>query len=202
MSAVYTIEDFCDDGGTTIPDDIISDLLSAQISIPDASYTINFSPAYVQAGFGQIDDGATLDMIPSIIGSDSSFSDYVYNSTILLIMIHPDLNLSGDSPWVLTIDPEKELFDGGEADITFSTQQIRNDTPLNDPVLFSAVGGTVSLEVYGTQDGDLLKGTVSVTIEGDKDYWDYVSDEIDYWETLTGTISGSFDGVISDDLGN
>ena len=202
MSAVYTIEEFCDDGGTTIPDDIVSDLLSAQISIPYAGYSVNFSPAYVQAVFGQIDDGATLDRIPSIIGSDSSLSDDVYNSTTLLIMINPDLNLSGDSPWLLTIDPEKELFEGDEAEITFFTQQIRNETPLNDPVLFGAVSGTVTLEVYGTQDGDLLKGTFSVTIEGDKDHWDYVSEEIDYWETLTGTISGSFDGVLSDNPGN
>jgi hypothetical protein len=206
LSAVYTIDEFCDDSQTPLPDDdIISDLLSAQISIsiPDAAdYYLNFSPEYVQAVFSDIDDGATLDMIPAIIGSNTPLNNIGFNSTSLTVMIHPYLNLSGDSPWLLTIDPEKELFDGDEAEIIFFTSQIRNETPLNDPVIFSAVGGTISLEVYGTQDMDLLKGTFSVTVEGDKDYWDYASEDIDYWETLTGTISGSFDGVLSDNPGN
>jgi len=182
---------------TTIADDIIADVLSAQISIPDENYSLNFLPEYVQAGFGQFDDGATLDMIPSIIGSDCSFNDFDYYSTTLTIMIHPNLNLSGDSPWILSVDPYIELFEGDEVDIMFFTEQILNDTPINDPVIFSAVGGTVTLEAYGTQDGELLKGTFSVTLEGDKDYWDYLSEDIDHTETLTGTISGSFDGMIT-----
>jgi hypothetical protein len=49
---------------------------------------------------------------------------------------------------------------------------------------------------------ELIKGTFSVNVEGDLDHWDYEEDDIDDWDTLTGTISGSFDAVLSDNPGN
>jgi len=194
--SALSIKDFC--GGEIV---ISTDSLAAEISISGASsYSRSFSPAHVLATFTSISDGEkdVMTGIPAIIGSDISYTlESVWQGDILILMFNP--NLSGPFPDEIAVY-DLWLIDGGYADITFSTPSLKHDTPLNDPVVFkaSAEGGTITLEAYGTGAGELIKGTFSIKVEAELDHWDYAQDDYGESDYLTGTISGSFEGILSE----
>jgi hypothetical protein len=182
-----TITDFC---GNEV---VLSDTLVAHVSIQDYSASFTFTEAL--ATLGTTEDGQgniLLGDIPSIIGTDgelylNNFGALV-NQDTLMIMFHPDLA----GPFPRTIDiTDIWLEEGGEAEFTYHTPYFLNEGNPNDPVIFTAVGGSITVEHYGTVVGGLLKGTFSVNVEGDRDI------SQDESEVLTGTITGSFEGVIS-----
>lgn len=195
-SSALTIQDFC--GGETVFE---TDSLTAEISISGASsYSRSFSPAHVLATFATISDGDADVMvgIPAMIGSDLIYaSDTVWQGDILVLMLSP--NLTGPFPDEIPVS-DLWLVEGGLADLTFSTPHLKHDTPLNDPVVFkvSPEGGTIFLDAYGTNVGELIKGTFSFKIEAELDHWDYMQDDYGEPDYLTGTISGSFEGILSE----
>jgi hypothetical protein len=133
-----------------------------------------------------------------MIGSDLIYaSDTVWQGDILVLMLSP--NLTGPFPDEIPVS-DLWLVEGGLADLTFSTPHLKHDTPLNDPVVFkvSPEGGTIFLDAYGTNVGELIKGTFSFKIEAELDHWDYMQDDYGEPDYLTGTISGSFEGILSE----
>lgn len=186
-----TIRDFC---GNEV---VLSDTLVAHVSIQDYSASFNFTEAL--ATFSTIDDGqgnVLLGRIPSIIGTDGKlyFTNLrsMVNQDTLMIMLHPDL--TGPFPRTIAIT-DIWMEEGGETQLTYHTPHFLNQGNTNDPVIFTAVGGSITVEHYGTAVGGLLKGTFSVTVEGDRDI------SQDESEVLTGTITGSFKGVLSEPPG-
>jgi hypothetical protein len=183
-----TVTDFC---GNEV---VLSDFVTASVSIEGYSASFTFSGAL--ATLGTIEDGqghVLLGSIPSIIGTDGEldFANPIVmvGQDTLLIMIDPVL--FGPFPRTISLT-EDSLMDGGEAQITFHTPYFLNEDDPNNPVIFTVLGGTMTVEHFGSAVGDLLKGTYSVTVEGERD----ISE--DESETLTGIIMGSFEGVISE----
>jgi hypothetical protein len=63
------------------------------------------------------------------------------------------------------------------------------------PVGFSSYSGSITLEEYGTNYGDRLKGSFSVQLKGSQQLCP--TSECDVDKEITGSISGSFDGIIT-----
>jgi hypothetical protein len=187
-----TITDFC---GNEV---VLSDTLVAHVSIQGYSASFTFKEAL--ATFSTIDDGqgkVLLGGIPSIIGTDGELilttPGALFKQDTLLLMFHPDL--AGPFPRTITVT-DIWMEEGGETQFTYHTPHFLNQDNPNDPVIFTAVGGSITVEHYGTTVGGLLKGTFSVTVEGDRDI------SQDESEPLTGTITGSFKGVLSEPPGS
>jgi hypothetical protein len=198
--SAINIQDYC--GNDYV---IPTDLLNAEISITGAqTYSRTFSPAHVLATFSSISDGDSDVMtgIPTVIGTDLPYTNVnIWDGDVLVIMLHPD-EIAGPFPREIEVS-DLWLVDGGLVDLAFSTPSLRHDTPLNDVVLFkpSAQGGTMSLEAYGTQVGDFIKGTFTIEVEAELDHWDEVADDYGESDYLSGTISGSFEGILSESPG-
>ncbi|MDT8273229.1 MAG: hypothetical protein RRA35_08545, partial [Desulfomonilia bacterium] len=138
----FTIQDFCGDD-YVIPTDSMTAVVTISGSEP---YSRSFSPAHVFTTFSSISDGITDIMvgIPTIVGSDlASTSDAIWEGDVLAIMFNHE-EIQGPYPSQITVTDDW-LNEGGLVEISFSTPSIRNHTPYNDPVLFSAISGTVTL---------------------------------------------------------
>jgi hypothetical protein len=190
-----TVTDFC---GNEV---VIGDILTAVVSIED--YSASFAFTGTLATLGTIDDGqghVLLGDIPSIIGTDGDLDmttpGALVNQDTLLIMFDPAL--AGPFPRTISLTTD-ELMEGGDAQVTYSSPHIPNwqgNNPYDPVVIFTAVGGSITVEHFGTSVGGLLKGTFSIDVEGERDINE------DDSEVLTGTITGSFEGVISEPPGS
>jgi hypothetical protein len=190
-----TITDFC---GNEV---VVGDILTAVVSIGD--YSASFTFTGTLATFGTIEDGnggILLGDIPSIIGTDGDLDlttpGALVNQDTLLIMFDPAL--AGPFPRTISLTTD-ELMEGGEAQITYSSPHIPNwqgNNPYDPVVIFTAVGGSFTVERFGSSVGGFLKGTFSIDVEGVRDIDD------DNSEVLTGTITGSFEGVLSEPPGS
>ena len=91
-------------------------------------------------------------------------------------------------------------FDEGIADITFDSYEILEDIDATHkwPVTFTQTSGTLELEYYGTAYGDRLKGSFFMNVEGTIDTCVDSTCEDKNSETVTGTVSDTFDGFLKE----
>jgi hypothetical protein len=147
-----------------------------------------FVAQWVVAGLGSVNDESGY---PAIQGStDPNFSpEHLYESDFITMFF--DKNLPG--PGTYNYSPGGVAF--GFGSFFFLTPNITHEGTIF-PVTFVAVGGSFTLEEYGTSVGQRLRGTFSATIAGDRDLVPINEEDPDF-ETIQGTVSGSFTGVIS-----
>ena len=171
------------------------DSFDFSINIP--GYTGPFNKERIAFGLGTVNDGPPTYPAVAAISTLTEF-DPLNDDFVGLIF---STELSAGS---YTVD-DTWITDGGTVDVTFSSGEILEDisTGYKWPVAFTQTGGTLELEYYGTSYGDRLKGSFSVTVQGDKTTCfntECDTEGVDYIvETITGTISGTFDGYIKED---
>jgi hypothetical protein len=169
-------EEDADDGA----DDSGGELLSVSVSIPGV---YGFSPNFKAITQGSCSEIATP--VPTIFAtSGGPFSDPLTNDTL-------SVNLNNDmdtGTWGLGFGPCETPH------VFFTTHDILNEDD-GTPVTFYSTSGSVTLERYGTALGEPLKGSFSVQVEGDQQLCPTADCEDE--RVITGTISGRFDGVIS-----
>ena len=145
-----------------------------------------FNPDFKIAGLGTCSSSSSL--FPTIYAGSGGMNPEPLNDDILSIALNNDL---GVGTWDLAT---------GECDtpeVFFSTKDILDDGFVW-PVGFSSYSGSITLEEYGTQYGDRLKGSFSVQVDGSQRLCP--TPECDVYNEITGTISGTFDGIITDDM--
>jgi hypothetical protein len=143
-----------------------------------------FNPDFKMAGLGTCSSSSSL--FPTIYAGSGGMSPDPLKDDILSITLNNDL---GIGTWELATGP------CGTPEIFFSTKDIL-DEGFVWPVGFSSYSGSITLEEYGTKYGDRLKGSFSVRVEGNQQLCPTPECDID--KEITGTISGSFDGIITD----
>ncbi len=143
-----------------------------------------FNPDFKIAGLGTCSSSSSL--FPTIYAGSGGMNPDALNDDILSIALNNDL---GVGTWDLAT---------GECDtpeVFFSTKDILEEGFVW-PVGFSSYSGSITLEEYGTQYGDRLKGSFSVQVDGSQQLCP--TPECDVYKEITGTISGSFDGIITE----
>lgn len=144
------------------------------------------------ATYSQITDGGdTVELgdIPSVIGYTGS--DPLYFDEQLVISLHPSLGGPGTYTFVgSTFD----LVDGMDVGMMFAADAIRDQDTLGAMVIFAPVSGTVVVDNFGTEIGDRISGTFSVSVEGEQEL---CNGDCDDSRIITGTIDGSFDGILT-----
>ncbi len=159
--------------------------LSATVSI--TGYTTSFVPKTVIAGLGSLNGVGGYPAIAAT--NDTEFSPTsVYNYDYLMLFMDKGL-YSGTFSFA-------DNPDDGDALLAFSTPLIR-DAGTSNNVVFGAMSGTLTLESYGTAIGQTLRGSFSVAVEGNRETT-YPGAEDPEYETITGTITGSFDAKLVD----
>ncbi len=181
-------EEFCSELEVII---LQINLFDFSINIP--GYTGPFNKELIGFALAEVDDGPPT--YPAVVAISTAIStDYdPMNDDFLVLMFDIGLsegNYAVDDSWITG---------GGYAELTFFSHEVLTDTGAGyTPIGFSQTGGTVELEHYGTTYGDRLKGNFSMTVEGTKTTChDPACDDYTN-ETITGTISGTFDGFIKE----
>ena len=143
-----------------------------------------FAPDFKMAALGTC--SSSSEFFPTIYAGSGGVNPDPLNDDVLSIALNNDL---GIGTWDLATGPceTPEIF--------FSTKDIL-DEGFVWPVGFSSYSGFITLEEYGTQYGDRLKGSFSVQVQGSQRLCP--TPECDVDRDITGTISGSFDGIITD----
>ena len=143
-----------------------------------------FNPDVKIAGLGTCSSSSS--MFPVIYAGTGGMDPDPLQDDILSIALNNDL---GIGTWGLASGPcdTPEVF--------FSTKDIL-DQGFVWPVGFISLSGSITLEEYGTQYGDRLKGSFIVQVEGSQRLCPTPECNVD--KEITGTISGSFDGIITD----
>jgi len=143
-----------------------------------------FNPDFRMVGLGTCSSSSSL--FPTIYAGSGGMNPDPLNDDILSIILNNDL---GVGTWDLAT---------GQCDtpeVIFSTKDILEEGFVW-PVGFSSYSGSITLEEYGTQYGDRLKGSFSVHVDGSQRLCP--TPECDVYKEITGTISGSFDGIITE----
>lgn len=201
-----TLDEFCEDSDPPEDPDppviIIDGTMNAFIDIP-GYYSAQFDPEHTVVWYSEVSDGqgnVILGNIPSVFATDGPLEEStIYNQTSIFLMLSPYLPAG---PGTYIISDEVDIHDeGGDAEFYFHTPFIKHQIAgaTNYSVTFSG-NGTVVLEAFSPDEGDLIKGTFSVTIEGEKDICPTTDPDNCYEEVISGTISGSFDGVLQEPL--
>ncbi|MFZ5572304.1 MAG: hypothetical protein ACOZF0_18040 [Thermodesulfobacteriota bacterium] len=144
------------------------------------------------AVLSQITDGdghVALDNIPAIEGY--SGSDPLHFEDRIIISLNPALGGPGTYTSVGNIF---DLMDGVQVGVDFTTAEIRDQDAIAGQVIFSATSGTVVVEHFGLNIGDRISGTFDVDMQGEQNLCS--GDDCDDTRVITGTIAGSFDGVL------
>jgi hypothetical protein len=156
-------------------------IVNVNVDIPGHG---TFNPDFKIAGLGTCSSSSSL--FPTIYAGSGGMNPDPLNDDILSIVLNNDL---GVGTWDLAT---------GECDtphVFFSTKDILEEGFVW-PVGFSSYSGSITLEEYGTQYGDRLKGSFSVQVDGSQQLCP--TPECDVYKEITGTISGSFDGIITE----
>jgi hypothetical protein len=178
---------------------LFKDTFEFSVNIP--GYTGPFNKELIFFGLGTIteNDVESPPTYPSVLAASTTTTFDPLNDDVLLLFFSETL-----SAGTYTLD-ETWITDGGSVDISFTSSEILEDISAGYkwPVSFSQIGGTLELEYYGASYGDRLKGSFSVTVQGDKTTClntECEDEGTDYIiETITGTITGTFDGYIKED---
>ncbi len=160
--------------------------VNMNVSIP--GYTRFFSPVFTGMTLGSVNDG------PNIYPAIESVSNLDLLSGDIFAMWFSNQGLEAGTYEISEIDFDEE----GEITLLFSTADIVNGDG-SGVVIFEAISGTVTLEYYGVNYGDRLKGTISnVILEGRQDNCLDIECNNFIYENITGSLSGSFDGTIKE----
>ncbi|MBA4366081.1 MAG: hypothetical protein C0403_00380 [Desulfobacterium sp.] len=159
--------------------------LSANVNIPGYG---KFSPNFKVIALGECDDSINKYMVPTIYASSGGNVMNFTTSDILTVVLN---NYMGTGTWNLGF---------GQCDtpiVLFSSKDII-DKPNGQPVTFGSdmagTSGSVTIQTYGTQYGERLTGSFDVDVLGGYQCQDAACQD----ETsITGTITGTFDGVIT-----
>lgn len=167
---------------------IYKDIFEFYIDIP--GYTGPFYKAVVGFGLANVDDGPYI--YPTVAAASSLTPQGLEDDYFALIFSEnlTDQSYAVDDTWIT---------DGGIADLFFSTHEILDEGSFVWPVGFGQTSGTLNLDYYGTAYGDRLKGSFAMNVEGTKYTCinSVCEDEEDFTtETISGTISGRFDGFL------
>jgi hypothetical protein len=171
-------EDVPDDGSGDDSGD--GSIITFSIDIPGVD---SFSPAFkiiTQGGCSE-----TAEPVPSILATTGGplSNPQIYDT--LMVNLNNDM---GTGTWGLGFGPCETPH------VFFTTNEILNEDD-GTPVTLFSTGGSVSLERYGTALGEPLKGSFNVQVAGDQRLCPTA--DCDEERVITGTISGQFDGVIS-----
>jgi hypothetical protein len=171
-------------------DEIRTTVISARVELP-GHFTGSFAPPSALSSFSTIDTGQwQIEGLPTVFGPADRAAVMAGTVPFLMIMMNKDLSPSGR--YLFGMD----VIDGGNADLHFSTPRIR-DEDTRMPVTFSAVAGTLDLELYSTVPGERIAGTFDVDIEAEKIIChDGACDDYSL-ESITGRIRGWFNGYLT-----
>ncbi len=169
--------------------------LQASVSIPGHYSTVFVAQdelvgAYLTKITGG-GDGIVLDKIPTVTGM--SGINVMTDADMLTVTLNP--SLAGAGIYTL-LGSVFDLPDGTEAGVEFSTASIRDQSSVRIPVLFSATSGSVIVEEFGDEIGERLKGTFEVNILGERLVCEDPDCDDSHDEIITGTLNGSFNGVV------
>jgi len=147
----------------------------------------------VKAALSRIEDGighVILDNIPAIVGTSGSLQAEMDQ---LSVSLSPALAGPGAYDSVGSVF---DLAEGREAGINFASTRVRDQDLVASPVLFSAASGIVMVDNFGKNVGDRISGSFDVNISGERMICEDPGCENWHDEVLTGTLSGSFNGVL------
>ncbi|MBI4238532.1 MAG: hypothetical protein HY696_08985 [Deltaproteobacteria bacterium] len=169
--------------------DPLSQGLSANVAI--IGYSVTFTPTTVTgANNGEYTGDVHLTDVVGITAYEGSGS-----SMALALMLFDRLSIAGAGEY--TLNTTDNVFDRhtGSAALSFTSPSITNADD-GSSVGFESTGGSVTLTSWGTAIGDQIIGTYLATVSGTR------VTGLDAWgspqsETLTGTISGSFNVEIT-----
>jgi hypothetical protein len=154
--------------------------LSANVNIPGYG---RFSPNFKVITLGECDDSINKYMVPTIYASSGGNVMNFTTSDILTVVLNNDM---GTGIWNLG-------FGQCDTPIAFFSSKDILDKPNGQPVTFGSESGSVTIQTYGTQYGERLTGSFDVDVLGYQCQDDACEDET----PITGTITGTFDGVIT-----
>jgi len=153
--------------------------VSATVSIPGYS---SFAPSFVAITLGTCSENDGT--YPTIYASSGGRNPDPRNSDTLILYLNNNL---GFGTWNLETGPCGTPFVG------FNTKNIL-ETGSEWPVGFGSYAGSITIENYGTTYGERITGSFAVWVEGNR----CLDLECENEEVIQGTISGNFDGVITD----
>lgn len=160
--------------------------VNMNIEIPD--YTHTFSPVLTGMTLGTLNDG------PKIYPGVEAISSLDILSGDIFAMWFSNLGLGVGTHEISEID----FFEEGGISLLFSTADIVHEDD-GGVVIFEAISGTITLEYYGVNYGDRLKGTISdVILEGQQNICLDIECDDPINNNITGSLSGSFDGTIKE----
>jgi hypothetical protein len=182
-----TVEDFCDDLGA--PEAVVTHM-SATVSFP-GYLSRSFASTSSAAVFDSSSNGdPLLARIPTMVGTVGPLDiTTIISQEVLWVSIRPGLTYA--FPCALGLDGTW-LQDGGLGDVTYSTPEIMDEDGSGRPVAFEAVDGTIYVTSYGTKAGDVMRGSFDVDMEGTLNHGN------GSWTMVTGRVTGTFEGVLSD----
>ncbi len=172
--------------------------LYASIDIP-GYYTKTFtvSGEKCSAVLSRITDGeghVALGDIPAIVGYTGN--DPLNVEERLIISLNPALTGPGT---YTSVGDMFDLLDGVQVGVDFSTDTIKDQDAMASMVIFYATSGSVVVDRFGTKVGERISGTYDVTVQGERTLCS--GGDCDDSEVITGTIEGSFDGVLVPEQG-
>lgn len=156
--------------------------LSANVSIPGCG---KFYPNFKVITIGDCNvEGIGQYMLPTIIASSGGNDLNFFTSDILTVMLN---NNMGTGTWNLGF---------GTCDTPFANFSCKDIIDKRDgtPVVFVSESGSVTIQTYGTRYGERLTGSFDVDVMGSQ----CLDTECKNEKEITGTITGTFDGVITE----
>ncbi len=154
--------------------------LSANVNIPGYG---GFSPNFKAIALGECDDSTNKYMVPVVYGSTGGDTLNILTSDVLTLHLNNDM---GTGTWNLGFGP-------CDTPILFFSSKNIIDKRDGTPVVFGSESGSVTIQTYGTQYGERLTGSFDMDVMGSQCLDAACENETE----ITGTITGTFDGVIT-----
>ncbi len=188
------VDEFCDDYDPTIIDQV--SFLLAEVVFDNLNYahaSIGFMATQVFYEGSVTYTDSYLNEITRT-GYPTVYAEASNGLHFMLIMNQDLINGPGDYP--VTTD-DVVPGENGYVTLFLDTPDIIEEDS-NGPVGFMQVTGTLSLDEYGENIGDRIKGTFDIDMAGSRTICLDISCENDYQENITGNVNGLFDGFLQD----
>ncbi|MBI1910026.1 MAG: hypothetical protein HYS22_07650 [Deltaproteobacteria bacterium] len=161
---------------------------SATIKINGAN--ISFDPKTIVGGFGTFTGDVKRINLPTAFASEGASATDLTQTMVNIITDPDDINAGN----TYNLNETDTVFEQntGSASIIFNSPKITHDDN-GEQVVFGSTGGTITLTSYGETGGSRMTGTFTANMSGKKRV---VTNGVESDQTLTGTISGSFDVLL------